>query len=89
MFRTENGLKANEKTYTGSTNAVDIIFTVVGEIIVLKRRLTGQETKIWGITHDNIAYILHIYETTEPRWKSYIIDRRDAKNREEHKGKKP
>jgi len=46
VLRTEKGLKAKEKTYSSSTDAVDIIFAVVGEIIVLKRRLGRQKREI-------------------------------------------
>lgn len=51
-----------EKAYPSTANAMDIILTVIRKVIILqcKSKSPPKSQNIW-VTHDYIAYILHIY----------------------------
>ena len=61
----EEGLNGQSVTKTKSTyscaaNAVDIVFAVVREIIILKECQQKRMERRWGRPYDNVAYVLDI-----------------------------
>jgi hypothetical protein len=50
-----------ERTHACATDAVDIVFAVVWEIVVLGMAVNTGSTQSKGNTHDDISYILDVY----------------------------
>ena len=58
----------NKVPYPSSTDAMNVVFTVIREIIILESNVNIPKESN-SKTYYNITYVLHIYKWERPKWK--------------------